>query len=70
MTSNQFVNAHQTLGWTHAKLAEMLGVSRRCTYRYQNGDTIPEPVQRLLRLLVMMRLTTSKDNFEKFVQRL
>ncbi len=70
MTSNQFRSAHETLGWTHGRLAEVLGVSKRCTYRYQAGESIPEPVVRLMRLLVTMRLTTSERKFEALVSQL
>ncbi len=70
MTGNQFRSAHETLGWTHGRLARVLGVSKRCTYRYQAGDTIPEPVVRLMRLLVTLRLTTTEKKFETFVSQL
>src|SRR5262245_32607823 len=70
MTHREYRYARETLGWTHLEMAEALGVSRRCTYRYQNGESIPEPVGRLLRLLVMMRLTTSHRKFEQIVRQL
>jgi hypothetical protein len=42
------------LSVTQGEAAEMLGVSIRTSNGYANGEAIPEPVARLLRLLVMI----------------
>jgi hypothetical protein len=43
----------------------------RTPYRYASGDVnIPEPSARLLRLLVLLRLTTSDRAFEDIVKQL
>jgi hypothetical protein len=45
-------------------------VGRRTPYRYASGDVqIPEPAARLLRLLVLLRLTFNKHKFEDIVKR-
>ena len=63
--------ARDTLSWTHERVAKVLGVGRRTPYRYANGDvTIPEPAARLLRLLVLLRLTVSKRKFDDIVKQL
>jgi hypothetical protein len=63
--------ARDTLSWTHEKLGQVLGVSRRTPYRYQRGEVvIPEPASRLLRLLVLLRLTLSERKFEDIVRQL
>ena len=60
MTPAQYRAARAALGWTHAKIAEVIGVHTRTALRYQAGKTdIPEPAARLLRLLVLLRLTVS-----------
>ena len=62
--------ARDTLNWTHKRIAQVLGVGRRTPYRYASGDVhIPEPAARLLRLLVIMRLTFTKSSFEEIVKR-
>ena len=62
--------ARDTLSWTHKRIAQVLGVGRRTPYRYASGDVhIPEPAARLLRLLVIMRLTFNKHSFEDIVRR-
>jgi hypothetical protein len=44
MTPREYEAAREALGWTHAKLAETIGVSIRTPYRYQGGEGgIPEP---------------------------
>jgi hypothetical protein len=63
--------ARDTLSWTHERVAQVLGVSRRTPYRYQGGEVrIPEPAARLLRLLVLLRLTLSERKFEDIVRQL
>jgi hypothetical protein len=51
-------------------MAQVLGLGRRSPYRYAAGDTIPEPAARLLRLLVLIRLTMSERKFEDIVKQL
>ena len=70
MTRSEYQYARETLGWTHKRMAQVLGVKRRSPYRYAAGETIPEPIARLLRLLVTMRLTTSEKKFNSFVDQL
>jgi hypothetical protein len=63
--------ARDTLSWTHERVAKVLGVGRRTPYRYASGDApIPEPAARLLRLLVLLRLTLSERKFEDIVKQL
>jgi len=63
--------ARDTLSWTHERVAKVLGVGRRTPYRYASGDVqIPEPAARLLRLLVLLRLTLSEKKFEDIVKQL
>jgi hypothetical protein len=63
--------ARDTLSSTHERVAQVLGVSRRTPYRYASGDVqIPEPAARLLRLLVLLRLTLSERRFEDIVDTL
>ena len=63
--------ARDTLNWTHKRIAQVLGVGRRTPYRYASGDVhIPEPAARLLRLLVLLRLTLSEKKFEDIVKQL
>jgi len=39
--------AREALGWTHAEIAETLGIAERTPYRYANGEVhIPEPPAR------------------------
>jgi hypothetical protein len=61
--------ARDTLSWTHERVAKVLGVGRRTPYRYASGD-VPEPAARLLRLLVLLRLTFNTDRFEAIVSQL
>jgi hypothetical protein len=59
------------LGWSHPKLAEVIGKSERESYRYSNGAVeIPETVGKLLRRLVRDRLTLSERKFEETVAQL
>jgi hypothetical protein len=52
------------------RIAEVLGLKRRSVYRYATGEPIPEPQARLLRLLVLLKLTLSKRKFEDIVRQL
>ena len=70
MTQSEYRNARETLGWTHLRLAEVVGLKKRSVYRYAAGERIPEPQARLIRLLVLMRLTLSRRKFEDIVRQL
>jgi hypothetical protein len=71
MKPTEYEAAREALGWTHAKLAATIGVSVRTPYRYQGGDVdIPEPAARLLRLLVLLRLTVSDRKFDALIEEL
>ncbi len=71
MSPNQYRHARKTLGWSHPKLAEVIGKSERESYRYSNGAVeIPETVGKLLRRLVRDRLTLSERKFEENVAQL
>lgn len=67
---NEYNAARHTLRWTHEKFANTLGVGERTPYRYANGTRIPEAQRRLLRLLVLLRLTVSERKFEEIVNAL
>jgi len=69
MTPREYEAARTALGWTHAQVAETLGVGDRTPYRYASGE-IPEPAARLLRLLVLLRLTIDQGKFKKLVEEL
>jgi len=71
MTPHEYEAARNALGWTHAELAEAIGVAPRTPYRYANGEVdMPEPAARLLRLLVRTRLTGSAKKFATLVKEL
>ena len=71
MTDNEYQAARAALGCTHVRIAETIGVSVRTSFRYANGDAkIPEPTARLLRLLVLLRLTVSTLKFNELVSEL
>jgi transcriptional regulator with XRE-family HTH domain len=71
MKTKEYMSAQDTLQWTHKKLAKVLGISRRTPYRYQSGEVkIPEPAARLVRLLVLLRLTLSERKFEEIIKQL
>jgi hypothetical protein len=68
--NNEYLAARDTLRWTHEKFANTLGIGERTPYRYANGMRIPAPQRRLLRLLVLLRLTLSKRKFEEIINAL
>lgn len=70
MTPQEYQSARLTLGWTHQRLGNIIGVSRRSCCRYGIGDIIPEPTARLIKLLVYLRLTVSAMKFEETVKEL
>jgi hypothetical protein len=67
---NEYTVVRETLRWPHERIAKTIGVGKRVTYRYANGEVIPEPQRRLLRLLLLLRLTTSEEEFENIVRQL
>jgi hypothetical protein len=68
VTPSQYHAARTALRWTHAEAGKAIGKSERMMYRYANGEsTIPRGLGRLLRVLVYLRLTVSKNKFEQIV---
>lgn len=57
MTPEQFRDLEARLGLNDQTMARLLGVTDRTVRRYTSGSApIPEPVSRLLRLMLIMRL--------------
>ena len=57
MTSKQYRRAIENLGLSQQKAAHWLGVSPRTSQNYALGETrIPEPVAKLLRLMIKLNL--------------
>lgn len=56
MTAAQFNAAVARLGLSQGEAAKLLGVSIRSAHGYANGATIPEPVARLLRLVIRLNI--------------
>jgi len=56
MTSTHFRNALDVLNLSQAQAAEWLGVSIRTAHGWANGKSIPEPVAKLLRLMMRLKL--------------
>ena len=57
MTRNQFRAALKTLGLSQRKAAGWLGVTLRTVQNYATGvNEPPEPVARLLRLVIKLKL--------------
>ena len=56
MTKSQFRNALDDLGLTQGEAAEWLGINIRTVHGYANGAPIPEPLAKLLRLCVRLKL--------------
>jgi len=57
MTKFEFRRALEQLDLTQGTAAQFLGVSIRSTHGWANGDKIPIPVQKLLRVLVNAKIT-------------
>lgn len=69
--ASEYRAAKEALEWSHEKIGHALGVGDRTPYRYASGDVeIPEPSVRLLRLLVLLRMTMSARKFEEIVDQL
>ena len=56
MTAAQFRNALDKLGLTQGEVADWLQISIRAAHGYANGAPIPEPIAKLLRLMVRLKL--------------
>ncbi len=56
MTANQYRAAMDKLGLSQAGAAEFLGIGIRTSHGYANGEAIPEPIAKLLRLMVRLEL--------------
>jgi hypothetical protein len=56
MTANQYRNAIERLGLSQGAAAEWLKISIRASHGYANGDPIPEPIAKLLRLCLKLNL--------------
>jgi hypothetical protein len=57
MTSEQYRKAIDKLGFTVVGVAPWLGISRRQAQRLASGEcAVPEPVAKLLRLVIRLRL--------------
>lgn len=57
MTANQYRAALSRLGLSQAGAAEFLGISIRSSHGYANDEPIPEPIAKLLRLMVKLGLS-------------
>ncbi|PWT72136.1 MAG: hypothetical protein C5B60_09920 [Chloroflexi bacterium] len=68
MTPDEYEHARRVLGLSHEKLAEMIGVDRRTPFRWTRGENrIREPQARLVRLLVLLRLTVNERKFNEII---
>ena len=56
VTLTQFRKALDDLGLTQGEAAEWLEISIRAAHGYANGAPIPEPIAKLLRLCVRLKL--------------
>lgn len=56
MTAKQYRTALEVLDLTQGGLAQWLKISIRASHGYANGDPIPEPIAKLLRLCVQLNL--------------
>ena len=57
MDKIEFRAAKAALGLTDPGMAKLLGVSLRTANGYANGDAIPAPVAKLIKLIRLMHLT-------------
>lgn len=71
MKPAQYRHARDALGWSHIRLASVIGRTERMSYRYANGKTvIPDLVGKMVRRLVQDRLTMSSRKFNELVEHL
>ncbi len=56
MTAKHYREALERLGLSQGSAAEWLGISIRSSHGYANGEPIPEPIAKLLRLCVRLKL--------------
>ena len=61
MTADQFRTALDRLLLTQQGAAELLGLSIRSVHGYANGAPVPEPVARLLRLMIQREIETGEE---------
>ena len=59
MTASQFRAALGRLSLTQQGAAKLLGLSIRSVHGYANGAPVPEPVARLLRLMIQREIEQS-----------
>lgn len=57
MTTKQYLAAIQKLGLSQLAAGRWLGVSPRTAQNYALGRKIPEPVAKLLRLVIRLKLS-------------
>lgn len=59
MTPTQYRAAIRTLGLSQERAGDWLGIGRRTSQGYALGEyPVPEPVAKLLRLMIKLRLST------------
>lgn len=57
MTADEFSRAQRTLGWSSARMAEKLCVSRRTVFKYKAGNiAISPPVAQLMRIYLQAHI--------------
>lgn len=56
MTPDQYRAALAKLGLTQLEAAQMLGISLNSAHGYANNRPIPEPVAKLLRLVISKKI--------------
>lgn len=56
MTPKQYREALERLGLSQGAAAEWLDISIRSSHGYANGEPIPEPIAKLLRLCVRLKI--------------
>lgn len=71
MEPREYKAVKEALGWSHERLGNAIGVTERTPYRYASGDVeIQEPTARLMRLLVLLKMTMSQRKFDEVLQQL
>jgi hypothetical protein len=56
VTARQYREALDALGLSQGAAADWLGISIRSSHGYANGTEIPEPIAKLLRLMLRLKL--------------
>lgn len=57
MTQKQYLAALEKLGLSQLAAGRWLGVSPRTAQNYASGGNVPEPVAKLLRLVIRLKLS-------------